>query len=548
MLAQLQVIGIQLSKEQLAILVDTGERVDSGPSAFTVITNALFQSDGIDLSDSDCDEVPTAQASFMANLSSCDSKVLFEDTNSSTPNDLLVLSLVEQMTDHVANSDKENLTNKMVNESLTAELERYEERVAIFKQRLDVDLNEREKLIDSQMDDLIRNRNTKFMAFQWEINTLKQNLSNHVKEKEYLSTTLIVFKTESKEKESKYLNKEIFFYDDTHKQALGYQNPFHLKKAQRIKPTLYDGSVIAKEHAVISVIEDEETLILEEESRSKMLDKQNDPISYKDTFNAFDKTLLDEITNVQTVFNLMEAVVDQCSVDKNIVEIEKKELKLENELEQARITRSSDNALAYACMYTEQIQELLVYVSDTCPNSPLKSEKLVAVTPMNKARKGTFEKTNATSENNIQKRVDLHKTHTTNKPLVPSTSVKSSTNASGSIPRIQASLLNDIWHLHTTLQALLLIEKKSVRFSALYLQKKRNLLGYEQNGYSGKGQKRSQNNKTEHENGKSVKQKLKSKPKVKVKVKKSTKVKPEKSKVKDEDETEEILNGPPVPI
>nr|GEZ17526.1 hypothetical protein [Tanacetum cinerariifolium] len=43
-----------------------------------------------------------------------------------------------------------------------------------------------------------------------------------------------------------------------------------------IKPTLYDGSVIAKEHDVNSVIDDEETLILEEESRSKMLDKQND--------------------------------------------------------------------------------------------------------------------------------------------------------------------------------------------------------------------------------------------------------------------------------
>ncbi|GJR40110.1 hypothetical protein Tco_1215794 [Tanacetum coccineum] len=33
----------------------------------------------------------------------------------------------------------------------------------------------------------------------------------------------------------------------------------------------YDGSVIAKKHAVISVIDDEETLILEEQSRSKML-------------------------------------------------------------------------------------------------------------------------------------------------------------------------------------------------------------------------------------------------------------------------------------
>ncbi|GKA17914.1 hypothetical protein Tco_0697751 [Tanacetum coccineum] len=55
LLVQLQEAGIQLSKEQLAILADIGERVDSGPSAFKVITNALFQSDGIELYDSDCE-------------------------------------------------------------------------------------------------------------------------------------------------------------------------------------------------------------------------------------------------------------------------------------------------------------------------------------------------------------------------------------------------------------------------------------------------------------------------------------------------------------
>ncbi|GJS41533.1 hypothetical protein Tco_0566576 [Tanacetum coccineum] len=138
----------------------------------------------------DCDDLSSAKAVLMANLSSCDLEVLSEvpyfdsypndminqdvqemqyseqthiddfqdneihsdsntipysqylqesqdavikDTNSSAPNDLLVLSLVEQMTDHVAHLDKENQTNKMVNESLTAELERYKERVAIFE-------------------------------------------------------------------------------------------------------------------------------------------------------------------------------------------------------------------------------------------------------------------------------------------------------------------------------------------------------------------------------------------------------------------------------
>ncbi|GKF92298.1 hypothetical protein Tco_0279017, partial [Tanacetum coccineum] len=54
------------------------------------------------------------------------------------------------------------------------------------------------------------------------------------------------------------LTKPKVFYDDTHKEALGYQNSFYLKKAQRIKPTLYDGSVASP------VIDDEETLILEE--------------------------------------------------------------------------------------------------------------------------------------------------------------------------------------------------------------------------------------------------------------------------------------------
>ncbi|GJZ79135.1 integrase, catalytic region, zinc finger, CCHC-type containing protein [Tanacetum coccineum] len=82
------------------------------------------------------------------------------------------------------------------------------------------------------------------------------------------------------------LTKPQVFYDDTHKQALGYQNPFYLKKAQRIKPTLYDDSVISSQHAIILVIDDEETLILEEVSRSKMLAKQNDPISKEKKINT----------------------------------------------------------------------------------------------------------------------------------------------------------------------------------------------------------------------------------------------------------------------
>ncbi|GJW54688.1 hypothetical protein Tco_0098773 [Tanacetum coccineum] len=50
-----------------------------------------------------------------------------------------------------------------------------------------------------------------------------------------------------------------------------------------------------------------------------------------DTFNAFDRTLLDEITEVQTIFNQMEEAVDQCYVDKNAFEIQIKQLSIDND-------------------------------------------------------------------------------------------------------------------------------------------------------------------------------------------------------------------------
>ncbi|GKE14372.1 retrovirus-related pol polyprotein from transposon TNT 1-94 [Tanacetum coccineum] len=193
---------------------------------------AAFQTDDLDVYDSDCDDLSSAKAVLIANLSSCDPEVLSEtqdaviqDTTPSAPNDLLVLSLVEQMTDHVAHLDMENQTNKM-------------------------SLKKESKYIDKEI--ILEKQN--------------KELGNIIC-KMYRSTQAMHM-----------LTKPQVFYDDTHKQALGYQNPFHLKKAQRIQPTLYDGSVIAKEHAVISVNDDEETLILKEESRSKMLDKQNDPV------------------------------------------------------------------------------------------------------------------------------------------------------------------------------------------------------------------------------------------------------------------------------
>nr|GEY41979.1 hypothetical protein [Tanacetum cinerariifolium]GEY46607.1 hypothetical protein [Tanacetum cinerariifolium] len=78
-------------------------------------------------------------------------------------------------------------------------------------------------------------------------------------------------------------------------------------------------------------------------------------------------------------------------------------------------------------------EELLVYVSQTCPNSQKPSEKLVVVTPMNKDKRVRFVEP-VTSSSHIPKQTDSLKTKESNKPLLTSTGVKHTTSASGSNP------------------------------------------------------------------------------------------------------------------
>ncbi|GJV00848.1 retrovirus-related pol polyprotein from transposon TNT 1-94 [Tanacetum coccineum] len=344
MLAEAQEARQILDEEQLTFLADSG--IPASQVQTVIPHNAAFQTEDLDTYDSDCVDLSNAQAVLMANISNYGSDIVSEvpnsetylndmddqsanvqDTNLQAQQDSMILSVIEQMSEqminHVNNWEKAN--KEPYNESITPELERYKERVKTFEQRLNIDLSSREKM--------------------------------HM------------------------LTKPQAFYDNTHKQALGFQNPFYLKKVQRIKPTLYDGVVISNTHVAMPVIDDEETLILEEESRSKMIEKAKDPetvkqnishkpIDYfdsvvkkrttpsaleegewgfehtkavfnneiipflkslKDIFNVFDKDLLNEITEVQTIFDQMEASVQQFLVDKKCLEIAKKEILLEND-------------------------------------------------------------------------------------------------------------------------------------------------------------------------------------------------------------------------
>nr|GEY62701.1 hypothetical protein [Tanacetum cinerariifolium] len=206
-----------------------------------------------------------------------------QNSNSPAQQDALILSAIEQLKTQVVNCTKINLDKKNINHILTVELERYKEQVRILKKGQNVDLKHKDNISDS-------------CAQSVEIDHLKQTISEHLKEKESLMQTVTLLQNDFQKEESRNIDREIalekkikelnnivfktnqspqnvhmlmkpqIFYDRTTKQALSFQNPFYLKKAQQLKPKLYDGNVIEKSNAIV-IRDFEETLMLAEESQ-----------------------------------------------------------------------------------------------------------------------------------------------------------------------------------------------------------------------------------------------------------------------------------------
>ncbi|GJZ69207.1 retrovirus-related pol polyprotein from transposon TNT 1-94 [Tanacetum coccineum] len=124
-------------------------------------------------------------------------EVAIQNSNSSAQQDALILSLIEQLKSQVVNCTKINLENKSVNDTLTAELERYKKQVKVLKEGQNVNLRSNDNL----------------------------------------------------------------------------------------EPKLYVGNVIEKTNAIM-IPDSKETLLLAEESRSKMFLKQKDPIMLEKKVNT----------------------------------------------------------------------------------------------------------------------------------------------------------------------------------------------------------------------------------------------------------------------
>ncbi|GJR85583.1 retrovirus-related pol polyprotein from transposon TNT 1-94 [Tanacetum coccineum] len=182
---------LHIPMEDLALFSEDPD-IPEGQGTQTVIThNAAYQADDLDAYDSDCDKLNSAKVALMANLShygldalaevhnhdnmnnnavnqavqvmsssqqsnvvnhseteiTSDSNIIpysqyviesqqatVQNSNSSAQQDDLILSVIEQLKTQVANCTKINLENKSVNDTLTAELERYKEQVKVLKE------------------------------------------------------------------------------------------------------------------------------------------------------------------------------------------------------------------------------------------------------------------------------------------------------------------------------------------------------------------------------------------------------------------------------
>nr|GEW75075.1 integrase, catalytic region, zinc finger, CCHC-type, peptidase aspartic, catalytic [Tanacetum cinerariifolium] len=135
----------------------------------TVIThNAAYQANGLDAYDSDCDEINSAKVSLMPILSRYGSDDFAEVQNYDNVNHNLINQAVQAMSffeqsnivnqseteitndsNIISYSHKINLDNKSVNDTLTAELERYMDQDRILKEGQNVDLKSKDNGPDS---------------------------------------------------------------------------------------------------------------------------------------------------------------------------------------------------------------------------------------------------------------------------------------------------------------------------------------------------------------------------------------------------------------
>ncbi|GJT58408.1 hypothetical protein Tco_1001941 [Tanacetum coccineum] len=328
LLVQAQANGQILHEEELVFLADPG--TPEVQATQTVIThNAAYQADDLDAYDSNCYELNTAKVALMANLSLYGSDALTEVQNPDDMDNHMINQGVQvipsfEQSNVVNYSETEitsdsniisysqyvkelqqaaiNLDNKSVNDTLTAELERYKEQVKVLKEGQNVDLKSKDNVSDSYFETLIVPQ-TELSAEQafWSQNSMNSSDPTN----SCRPTKVEVPKEPPK---VSMVNTSL----------------------KKLKHHLAGFDVVIKERTTAITITEGSWGF--EHTKAYFRDEIIPFVkALKDLFNTFNQYLIDKISEVQNVFHQMEQAVEQHHLESKTFEVKMNQVLNKNE-------------------------------------------------------------------------------------------------------------------------------------------------------------------------------------------------------------------------
>nr|GEX48293.1 retrovirus-related Pol polyprotein from transposon TNT 1-94 [Tanacetum cinerariifolium] len=280
-----------LDPKKLTFLADNEDTTIPAQASQEIRTPATFQTDDPDAFDSDCDDVPSAKAVLMENLSSYDSYVLtevpFHDTN------------IEN--DMSSQSVQENQCSKQ----------------PFFDNTTEIDITSDSNIIS-------------YEQYLQETKTLiVESTSSSTQQDELLMS----FIEEMSSQVAKCNKKTLELAEESRLKMLAKQDDPSLKKHKEYLLPISQPVVVKPPVPSEPVLKKEIPRSWRVDHIKGAFEKDVKPFAQtlKEYFRMFEHGLHKELKEMKAVFTQMEIEVAKCSVDKKYFEIEKKESSLDND-------------------------------------------------------------------------------------------------------------------------------------------------------------------------------------------------------------------------
>ncbi|GJV51097.1 retrovirus-related pol polyprotein from transposon TNT 1-94, partial [Tanacetum coccineum] len=313
---------------QISFASGTSRTYTPGASGSNSRKQRTVISDDLDAYDSDCDELNTNKVALMANLSHYGSDALAEVDNP----DNIDTNIINQDVQAMPSSEQSNVMNHSeteitsdsniipyshVNDTLTAELERYTEQVKVLKEGQNVDLKSKDNISNSCAQSL--------EPKLYDGNVIEK--TNAIVIPDFEETLMLA-------EESQFCE---FSRTHSFSRPTKVEVPKKLPKVsmvntslKKLKHHLAGFDVVVKERTTATAITEGSWGFkhIKAYFRDEVIPFVK---ALKDLFNTFDQYLIDELSEVQNVFHQMEQAVEQHRLESKTFEVKMNKVLNENE-------------------------------------------------------------------------------------------------------------------------------------------------------------------------------------------------------------------------